>query len=152
MVRSCTSFSLPSSSWLDTARLVLGGLLDLARRDAAPHPLSVLASRCEKSAPEHHTAGSPSCISIYLFPNSNSPPLRNGELLSVLSRPVPSQQAERSHLEQRLNAVEARVSEAVRSRADLSRRLAETAVKAEEAGVENQRLEHRVRVRGVVGR
>lgn len=54
--------------------------------------------------------------------------------------------AERSHLEQRLNAVEARVSEAARQRADLSRRLAETAVEAEEAGVENQRLEHSVRV------
>lgn len=55
-------------------------------------------------------------------------------------------QAERLHLEQRLDAVEARVSEAARNRADLSRRLAETAVEAEEAGVENQRLEHRVRV------
>lgn len=54
------------------------------------------------------------------------------------------------HLEQRLSAVEARVSEAVRNRADLSRRLAETAVEAEEAGVENQRLEHRVRVRFLV--
>ena len=59
-------------------------------------------------------------------------------------------QAERLHLENRLSAVEARVSEAVRSRADLSRRLAETAVEAEVAGVENQRLEHRVRVRAVV--
>lgn len=39
------------------------------------------------------------------------------------------------------------MSEAVRNRADLSRRLAETAVEAEAAGVENQRLEHRVRVR-----
>lgn len=39
------------------------------------------------------------------------------------------------------------MSEAARNRADLSRRLAETTVEAEEAGVENQRLEHRVRVR-----
>lgn len=53
------------------------------------------------------------------------------------------------HLENRLSAVEARVSEAVRNRADLSRRLAETAVEAEVAGVENQRLEHRVRVRTI---
>lgn len=57
-------------------------------------------------------------------------------------------QAERWHLEQRLSAVEARVSKAARNRADLSRRLAETAVEAEEAGVENQRLVHRVRVSG----
>ncbi|CAM9585270.1 unnamed protein product, partial [Scytosiphon promiscuus] len=54
-------------------------------------------------------------------------------------------EAERSHLEQRLSAVEARVSEAARNRADLSRRLAETVMEAEQAEVENQKLEDRVR-------
>lgn len=58
-------------------------------------------------------------------------------------------QAERSHLEQRLSAVEARVSGAVRNRAEMSRRLAETTVKAEQEGVEKKKLEHRVRVRGM---
>lgn len=38
------------------------------------------------------------------------------------------------------------MSEAARNRADLSRRLAETAIEAEQADVENQRLENRVRV------
>ena len=60
---------------------------------------------------------------------------------------APSSQAERSHLQQRLGAIEARVSEAARDRANLSRRLAETAVEAEEAEVKNQKLQIRVRVR-----
>lgn len=55
-------------------------------------------------------------------------------------------QGERSLLEERLNAIEARVSEGVRNRADLSRRLAETTIAAEEAGVQNHRLRTRVRV------
>lgn len=60
-----------------------------------------------------------------------------------MSRP----QAERSHLQQKLGAIEARVSESARDRANLSRRLAETAVEAEQAEVTNQRLQIRVRVR-----